>query len=176
MHTTDRDTQVKTYTYKAKDEKQACAPALFIPLVITHGVYVSVGHPCPRLTEDIVHRCTLNGFIWAQCFSSFLISSWLTANAQRICSAFLPPLARNRWAWKKSHNSLIPHRFLSLSPSSFPFLLFIIISPSQTENRPSFACLLVAQHMTRRFNGIRLLEGAVLGNMTWSHLQCLRSS
>lgn len=52
-----------------------------IPLVITHGAYVSVGHLSLEPSKDIVHHCMLNGFIWVQCFSSSLISSWLTTNA-----------------------------------------------------------------------------------------------
>lgn len=34
-----------------------------IPLVITHGAYVSVGHLSLEPSKDIVHHCMLNGFI-----------------------------------------------------------------------------------------------------------------
>lgn len=55
--------------------------SFFIPLVITHGAYVCVGHLSLKPSKDIVHHCMLSGFIWVQCFSSSLISSWLTTNA-----------------------------------------------------------------------------------------------
>lgn len=38
-------------------------PLLFIPLVITHRAYVSVGHLSLKPSKDTVHPCLLNGFI-----------------------------------------------------------------------------------------------------------------
>lgn len=109
----------------------------FFHFFITHGAYVSVGHLSLKPSKDILHHCMLNGFICVQCFSSSLISRWLTTNALYICSAFLPPLVRSRWA--QTALSLPPSRTAILPTTSFA-----IISPSQTENHLGFSCLHMA--------------------------------
>lgn len=49
--------------YTRIDQKQALPPLLFIPLVITHEAYVSVGHVSLKPRKDTIHPCMLNGFI-----------------------------------------------------------------------------------------------------------------
>lgn len=82
-----------TERHKVRDQQQGWHPSLFTPLPwILHlgegEANVIVSRPWPRLSLVLgavgiqsVHRCSLNGFIWAQCFSSFLISRRLTTNA-----------------------------------------------------------------------------------------------
>lgn len=99
----------KNNTRLQMDQKQARPQLLFIPLVIAHEAYMSVAHLSPETRSG--HRAPryAKWFHLSSMFFLFpLISSWLTSNAQSICSAFLPPfidLARNRWGPKKPATS-----------------------------------------------------------------------
>lgn len=63
VHAVDTGVKTDPWLKHPRTHGLEAGPLLFIPLVITHEAYMSVGHLSLKPSKDIVHRCTLNGFI-----------------------------------------------------------------------------------------------------------------